>query len=185
MPRKGGIMFVDLLRKRRSIRQFDQQPVEQEKIDILVEAMLRSPSSRSLNPWEFIVVTDKEMIEKLSQSKPHGATFMKNATLAVVVCGDPEKCDVWIEDCSIAALNIHLAATDIGLGSCWVQIRKRDHNGEIGAEDYVKQLLEVPATIRVEAIVAVGYPKEQKPGHPLSALPSNQVSFGQFGKRQA
>lgn len=177
-------MFVDLLRKRRSIRQFEQKPVEQDKVDILIEAMLRSPSSRSLNPWEFIVVTEVEMIQKLSQSKPHGATFMKNAPLAIVVCGDPEKCDVWIEDCSIAALNIHLAATDIGLGSCWVQIRKRDCNAEIGAEEYVRRLLEIPANIRVEAIVAVGYPKEEKPGHSYASLPSDQVSYGVFGNRE-
>lgn len=176
-------MFLELLRKRRSIRQFEENPVEREKIDKLVEAMLRSPSSRSLNPWEFVVVTDREVIRKLAKSKPHGATFMKNAPLAIVVCGDPEKCDVWIEDCSIAALNIHLASTDMGLGSCWVQIRKRDHDGNLGAEDYVKSLLEVPSELRVEAIVAVGYPKEDKAGHPISSLAYDQVSYEIFGKR--
>lgn len=176
-------MFLELLQKRRSIRQFEERAIEQENVDKLIEAMLRSPSSRSLNPWEFIVVTDRTTIAKLAKAKPHGATFMQNATLAIVVCGDPAKCDVWIEDCSIAALNIHYASTDMGLGSCWVQIRKRDHDGNINAEEYVKSLLQIPVDLRVEAIVAVGYPKEEKKGHHVSSLPYDQVSYEKFGKK--
>ena len=170
-------MFLDLLKKRRSIRQFEDKPVEQEKIDALVEAMLRSPSSRSLNPWEFVVVTDPQVIGKLSQSKSHGASFMKNAPLAVVVCADPTISDVWVEDCSIAALILHLEATDLGLGSCWVQIRKREH-GEGGAsEKYVQELLGLRDGTAVEAIVAIGYGREEKDGRPVSSLLHERVSY--------
>ena len=69
-------MFIELLRKRRSIRQFEDREVEKEKIDLLVESMLRSPSSRSLYPWEFVVVTDPALIADLARAKPHGASFM-------------------------------------------------------------------------------------------------------------
>ena len=164
------IMFIELLRKRRSIRQFQDKPVEQEKIDTLVEAMLRSPSSRSFNPWEFVVVADPQTIGELSQSKPHGASFMKNAPLVIVVCADSTKSDVWIEDCSIAALIVHLEASDLGLGSCWVQIRRREHSEGISSEKYVKNLLGLRDEMAVEAIVVIGYGKEKKDGHPPSSL---------------
>ena len=170
-------MFLDLLKKRRSIRQFEDKPVEQEKIDALVEAMLRSPSSRGLNPWEFVVVTDPQVIEKLSQSKPHGASFLKNAPLAIVVCADSTKSDVWVEDCSIATLILHLEATDLGLGSCWVQIRKREHTEGVSSEKYVQKLLGLRDGMAVEAIVAIGYGREEKDGRPGSSLLYERVSY--------
>jgi len=174
-------MFIDLLRRRRSIRQFHDRPVESEKIELLKEAMLRSPSSRSLNPWEFVIVTDKNIVVELSKSKPHGASFMKNAPLAVVVCADPQRCDVWVEDCSIASLILHLTAEDLGLGSCWVQIRLRDHDQQMSAEDYVKNLLGIPGSFVVEAIIAIGYGKEEKPGHATESLLHDRVSLNRYG----
>lgn len=177
-------MFLDLLKKRRSIRQFEAQAVEPEKIDYLVEAMLRSPSSRSLNPWEFVVVTDPATITALSQAKPHGASFMKNAPLAIVVCADPQKCDVWVEDTSIASILLHLAATDLGLGSCWVQIRLREHGANQSAEQYVADLLGLKEGLVVEAMVAIGYPKEQKPAHPRESLLYERVSYEKYGQNK-
>lgn len=173
-------MLLDLLRERRSIRQFTDQPVEDVKVEALVEAALRSPSSRSLNPWEFVVVSDPDILAKLAQSKPHGASFIKNAPLAIVVCADPAKCDVWVEDCSIAALLLHLEAADLGLGSCWVQIRLREHDETQSAEQYVKELLNIPGEHVVEAIVAVGYAKETKAGHPDSSLLRDRIHYNTY-----
>jgi nitroreductase len=170
-------MFIDLLRSRRSIRQFLQKPVEREKIDLLVEAVLRSPSSRSLNPWEFVVVTDRQLIGQLARAKAHGSSFMKNAPLAIVVCADPGKCDVWIEDCSIAALIAHLAAADLGLGSCWIQIRLREHDTTTSAESHVKKVLGLRDGLVVEAMIAIGYAGEQPQGHPSSSLLFERVSY--------
>ena len=87
-------MFLSLVQKRRSIREYQDQPVESEKIDRLIEAALRAPSSRGFNPWKFVVVTDRDLLDKLSKSKPHGEKKKKNAPLGIVVCADPEKCDV-------------------------------------------------------------------------------------------
>ncbi|MGD2125984.1 MAG: nitroreductase family protein, partial [Desulfobacteraceae bacterium] len=78
-------MFIPLVQKRRSIRKFQTKPVEAEKIDMLVEAALRSPSSMGNNPWEFIMVTDKSLLEKLSRAKQHGSAFLRNAPLGIVV----------------------------------------------------------------------------------------------------
>jgi nitroreductase len=172
-------MFIDLLRSRRSIRQFQNKPIEKEKIDLLVESMLRSPSSRSLNPWEFVVVSNPQILGDLAKAKPHGASFIKNAPLAIVVCGDPDRCDVWVEDCSIAALIIHLAAADLGLGSCWVQIRLREHDAQTTSEEYVKKLLGLEKNMVVEAVIAIGYGKEDKTGHSTSSLLYEKVSYEQ------
>ncbi len=170
-------MFIDLLRTRRSIRKFQSQPVEKEKIDLLLEAVLRSPSSRGIDPWQFVVVNDPEILVGLSKAKPHGATFLKNAPLAIVVCANPEKSDVWIEDTSIASIILHLAATDLGLGSCWVQIRLREHDTQQTAQTYVAKLLNLDKDTVVESIIGIGYPAEEKPAHPKSTLQYNKVSF--------
>lgn len=177
-------MFVDLLRTRRSVRQFQNKPVEKEKIDLLIESMLRSPSSRGLSPWEFVVVTDPEILGGLAKAKPHGASFIKNAPLAIVVCADPAKCDVWVEDCSIAAVIVHLAATDLGLGSCWVQLRLREHDAHTTSEEYVKQLLGLGDDMVVEAVIAIGYGREDKPGHSLSSLSYDKVNYNRYGQKK-
>ncbi len=177
-------MFIDLLRKRRSVRSFSEKNVEQEKIDTLIEAMLRSPSSRSLNPWEFVVVRDKQILQDLSTAKPHGAAFVKNASVAVVICAKPERCDVWVEDCSIASIILHLTAADLGLGSCWAQIRKRDYDENSSAESRVAEILGLGAHMTVLSIIAVGYPATESPGHPESALPWDHVSFEQYGQKE-
>ena len=174
-------MFLSLIQRRRSIRKYMEKPVETEKIDVLIEAALRSPSSRGFNPWEFVVVTDKGLLEKLSTAKPHGASFLKNAPLGIVVCADPEKCDVWVEDASIASIFIHLAAASIGLGSCWIQIRKRMHDQTTSAEAYIRSLLNIPKNLNVESIVAIGYPDEKKPSHRKEDLQYKKVHYGVYG----
>jgi nitroreductase len=175
-------MLIDLLRTRRSIRRFTAQPVEQEKLDLLLEAALRSPSSKGNNPWEFIVVTDRERLDKLAVAKAHGATFLQGAPLAIVVCADPAKSDVWVEDASIAATLVHLQATDLGLGSCWVQIRLRQREDGTSSQDYLTDLLGLPEGMRVLAIVGIGYPVDGKSGHPHSSLCFSQISYEQFGR---
>ncbi len=177
-------MLLDLLRSRRSVRKFADKPVEQEKLELLIEAILRSPSSRSLNPWQFVVVRKPQTLTDLARAKPHGASFIKNAPLAIVVCGDAEKSDVWVEDCSIAALIAHLAAADLGLGSCWVQLRLREHDAATTSDQYVKELLGLPDNLMVEAVIAIGYPAEDKPGHAGSSLLYDRLSFDRYGRKE-
>lgn len=174
-------MFMSLLRKRRSIRRFLDKPIDREKLDLLVEAGLRSPSSRGVNPWHFVVVTDRGMLGRLSQAKEHGSAFLKNAAAGIVVCADASKSDVWVEDASIAATIIHLAAASLDLGSCWIQIRERMHAPQRTAEAYVAEQLRLPAALKVEAIVALGYPDESKNPHPREALPDAQVHAEFYG----
>ncbi len=174
-------MFFELIEKRRSRRLFKPIPIEPEKIDQLVETALRSPSSRGFNPWRFIVIDKPDLLEKLSKAKPHGSSFLKSAYLGIVVCGDPAKSDVWVEDCSIAAIFIQLAAEELGLASCWIQIRKRDHSGDVTSQDYVQGLLKIPDNITVASIIALGYSKEKKQPHQKVSLQVEKVFFNQFG----
>jgi len=174
-------MFLSLAQKRRSIRKYLDKQVEAETIDSMVEAVLRAPTSRGKNSWEFVVVTDPALLEKLSRSKPHGASFLKKAALGIVVCGNPQISDVWIEDASIASIFIHLAAAALDLGSCWIQIRERKHDDAQTAEAYIAKVLNLAPHIRVESIIAIGYPAESKSAHPKESLPYDKVSLNNYG----
>lgn len=175
--------FLTLIEKRRSIRKYCQDAVEPEKVAQIMAAALRAPSSRGLNPWEFIAVTEREQIDKLARAKQHGSSFLAGAPLAVVVCADPAKCDVWIEDASIAATFICLAAVALGLGHCWIQIRERSHDGTKTAEAYLREVLAIPENLRVAAIIAIGYPDEQKAGHRQAELQFEKIFRNGYGQK--
>jgi len=174
-------MLIDLMRARRSVRAFEVRPVESDKVDILIEAALRSPSAVNRRPWEFIVVTDTDKLRALSEAKSTGSSFLKTAPLAIVVCAHPDKSDVWVEDASIASIVLHLAATDLGLGSCWIQIRLRAHDAERAAQDHVAEVLGLSAEMTVESIIAIGYSAENKPGHDKADLSYDKVSYNTYG----
>jgi nitroreductase len=167
--------MIDILRTRRSIRKYENNPVDLKSVEVLKEALLRCPSSRGINPWTFVFVDDAGVIDHLSLSKAQGSSFLKGAPLAIVVCGDEEKSDVWVEDCSIASIVAHLTAHSLGLGSCWIQIRRRDHSSERSAEDFIQELLGLPKNLKVEAIVAIGYPAESR-----SPVPAEQLDHGKI-----
>ncbi|HXE96151.1 MAG TPA: nitroreductase family protein [Dongiaceae bacterium] len=169
--------MIELLRKRRSIRKFTADKVSPEARQTLIEAALRSPSSRGINPWEFIVVDDPELLRQLARAKQHGSQFLKNAPLAIVVCADSTKSDVWVEDCSIAAIIIQLTALSVGLGSCWAQIRNRQHNLDITAERYIQELLGLPEQMKVECVLGIGYPDEIKQPVPKGTLHHDKVKY--------
>ena len=167
--------MLDILRKRRSIRHYTDTALSPETLDQLREAVLRAPSSRSLDPWEFIFVTDKDLLAQLSTAKQHGAHFLRDAALGVVVLGDEAKADTWIEDCAIASIILQLACESLGLGSCWVQIRLRAHDQEKSAEERVREILGVPVHLRVESIISIGYPAKSLTGHPRATLKDHTI----------
>jgi nitroreductase len=172
--------MIELLRDRRSIRTYLDRPIEAEKIELLKEAVLRAPSSRNIHPWEFVFVDDRTMLKKLSACKPHGAAFLKGAPLGIVICGDDTRSDVWVEDCSIASILVQMAAQSVGLGSCWIQVRKRMHDDQISAEHYIRNVLSIPEHVRVESIVAVGYPAERRTPLPAEELKTSKVHLNRF-----
>jgi nitroreductase len=173
--------MLELLRKRRSIRKYQTKQIARQEVEQLIKAALMSPSSRGLKPWEFIIISSQDMLQKLSLSKTHGSTFLKNAACGIVVVGDANKSDVWIEDTSIAALILHLAAESMNLGSCWIQIRNRYHDDKQTSDQYIRDMLNIPDIYRVESIIAVGYPDEKKPPIKDSDLAFNKVHDETFG----
>lgn len=154
--------MIDLLRKRRSIRAYTGEPVSREALELLVETLLRAPSSRNIDPWEFIVVDDPWLLQQLSRTKQHGSEFLKGAPLGIVVCADSMKSDVWVEDCAIASILVQMTAESLGLGSCWIQIRQRPHDGLSTAEAYIQKLLGLPEHIKVESMIGIGHRAEQR-----------------------
>jgi len=172
--------MIDLLRTRRSIRKFRKDPVAPELIETIIEAALRVPSSRGINPWEFLLVDDPAILEKLSCAKQHGAEFLNNAPLGIVVCADTTKSDVCIEDCSIAAVIIHLTAHSLGLGSCWVQIRNRQHGAGLSSETFVRDVFGMPEQMLVEAIIGIGHPDERKPPLTAESLQRDKIRYNSW-----
>jgi nitroreductase len=173
--------MIGLLRKRRSIRTFTADKITPEARQMLIEAALRSPSSRGKKPWEFIVVDDPELLGQLAQAKQYGSQFLKGAPLAIVVCADSTQSDVWVEDCSIAAIIIQLTALSLGLGSCWAQIRNRQHNEAVTAEEYIRKLLGLPVQMKVECVLGIGYPGEEKQPVPADRLQHDKVKNNRWG----
>lgn len=174
--------MLNLLKERRSIRKFKNVKIEREKIEQIIQAALLSPTSKNSRPWEFIIIDDEEKLVELSKCRPYGAAFVKDAPLAIVVLADPEKSGVWIEDATIASTIVQLTAQSIGLGSCWVQIREREHDDKITAEDYVKSLLNIPNENKIEAIIVIGYPDEQKSTYKDEDLKLEKVYINEYGK---
>ena len=172
--------MLDILSQRRSVRDFTKQPIPAEVLEVLREAVLRAPTSRNRQPWEFIFVEQKALIEKLAKSKSHGTRFLESAQLALVIAADPEISDVWVEDCAIAAIIAQLAAEDLGLKSCWGQLRLRAHDEETSASDYVCGLLDIPAGLQVPIIIGFGYPLETPQGHERDLLPWGKLHSNRF-----
>ena len=178
-------MFLDLIRQRRSTRKYTDQEIEADKIELLKEAALRSPSSMGHNPWEFVFVKDKQVLTQLSKAKPHGSSFLANARLGIVVCADPEKSTVWVEDASIATIFIQLAVESQGLGSCWIQIRERMHDATKSSEAYIAKVLNIPSNLKVESMVGIGYPAEKKSPHSRDELQDEKIFLNRYGSPYA
>lgn len=148
-------MFIDTVRSRKSCRLFTDDPLTQEERDLIMEAGLRAPSSRNLKDVKLFPVTDIPTIRELALCKDGSTTPLETATFAVIVAADPDVCDVWIEDTSIATIMMQLEGEDLGIGSCWIQVRLRS-KGDVPAEDIVKRVAGLDLNLKVLSIVAFG-----------------------------
>lgn len=156
--------FSQLVQTRRSMRKFTDEKVSREDLQLLLRAALMAPSSKGLHSWQFVVVEDKALIEALSHCKAQGSDFLAGAPMAIVVLAEPEVSDVWIEDASVASTMLLFQAEDLGLGSCWIQVRERNDAEGVNAEDNVRRVLDIDPSLRVLSIVAVGHKgMERKP----------------------
>lgn len=156
--------FSQLVQLRRSMRKFTDEKITPEQERLLLRAALMAPSSKGMHPWRFEVVKDSQRINELSHCKAQGSDFLAGAPMAIVVMADPQISDVWIEDASVASTYLLLQAEDLGLGSCWIQVRERKDAEGNDAEENVRRIIGAEPSLRVLSIIALGHKgMERKP----------------------
>ncbi len=162
--------FYEVVKRRRSIRKYKTTPVEEDKIARVLEAGRLAPSAANRQPWHFIVVKNPKVKEELR--KAYNRDWFVNAPVIVVVCADPTKAwkradgeEFWKVDAAIAMEHIVLAATNEGLGTCWICAFN---------EAEVKKVLRIPEHIRIVAMTPLGYPDEVK-GEVTDRKPMNEI----------
>ena len=153
--------FKEVLTKRRSVRKFSPTAPSREVLLDIVRDALTAPSSRNMHTTKFLIVDDRETINKLAELRDYGSGFLTDATAAIVVMGDTTKTDLWRENCAISATMLQLSIVDHGLASCWVHVGGRprlqkEPEGEM-AEEYMRSFLDIPADWSVECVIALGY----------------------------
>ena len=174
----NGQAAIENIMTRTSIRQYKNQPVEQEKIDIMLKAAMAAPTAVNLQPWHFIVINDKKTIDLLAGPRP------TNAPLMIAVCGDTDKTsmpdgkgklpDFWVQDVSAATENLLLAAHALGLGAVWTGVYPAMER----VAD-VANVLNCPSNIIPLAVVRVGYPDEAP--EPKDKFKEENISYNKFG----
>lgn len=163
------------------MRKFTNEELTQEQVVSLMKAALMAPTSKRSNAWQFVVVDNKELLKKLSLCKEQSAQFIADAALAIVIVADPLASDVWIEDAAIASIYIQLQAEDLGLGSCWVQVRERFTASGIPSNDYVHEVLDLPLQLQVLSIIAVGHKGMERKPFDESHLQWEKIHLNKYG----
>ncbi len=172
--------FKDLVQMRRSHRKFTEEELTEEQVQLILRAGLMSPTSKGRRAWHFIVVDDKEDLCKLADAKEQFAQFVKNAPLAIVVAGDPQENECWVEDGSIAAISMQLQAEDLGLGSCWAQMKNNYLSDGTASEDVIRGILHIPDNMRVLCVLAFGHKADERKPQNEDRLKWENVHIGKF-----
>ncbi|MCX6709991.1 MAG: nitroreductase family protein [Candidatus Woesearchaeota archaeon] len=154
--------FFDIIKGRRSVRQYSNKPIDKEILRELVDTARLAPSANNIQSWEFVVVTERKMLREISEKATWGK-FIKDAAAAIIVSGKRDNSYI-VEDCSAATENILLAAKAFGIGSCWVAGYKKEYSEEIG------KMLELPKGIVIVSIISLGYPLGENVIHDKRAL---------------
>ncbi len=156
-------IILENIMTRSSVRSYTSQPIEQSKIETLLKAGMAAPTAGNKQPWEFIVVTDRETLDTFPEFAT-GAKMATKAQAAIVVCGDVSKgmagnlAEYWIQDCSAATENILLAAHAMGLGAVWCGAYPNNENDRVGK---IKELLDLPESLYALNIIVIGYPDNE------------------------
>ena len=168
--------LIDIMLKRRSTRKFNDEPVTKEELEKVLQAALLAPTSMNRKPCNFLVVERKETLVELSKCKNHGAELIANADKAIVVVADTMIADTRCEDSSIALTHMHLMATELNLGSCWVQIHLRDKDG-VDAEEVLRDIVKIDDHYRIVGILAIGHSDDIPQPHTLDDIDKSKIHF--------
>ncbi|MCX7926721.1 MAG: nitroreductase family protein [Candidatus Omnitrophica bacterium] len=157
---------LSVIKRRRSVREFIDKPIPQEVLEAIVDAGRFAPTARNIQPWEFIVVTDKQSLKNLAEITDHGKFLARAAACICVVSTDTK---YYLEDCSAATQNILLAAVTFKVGSCWIAADKKPYCEKI------KELLGIPPKYKVVSLIALGYPLTKKVFYQMPKRPLEEV----------
>ena len=152
------------------MRKFTGEELSQEDVVALLKAALMAPTSKRSNSWQFIAVDDKKLLSELSHCKEQASSF-----------ADPLASDVWIEDASIASIMIQLQAEDLGLGSCWVQVRERYTATGMPSDEFVRGVLDIPLQLQVLSVIAIGHKGMERKPFNEDHLQWEKIHINKFG----
>lgn len=150
---------LDPIFARRSVRKYEPDAIDDSEVRDLLEAAMAAPSAVVKDPWDFIVVRDRVSLARIADALPNGK-MLAEAALGIVVCGDPRRAhdqqlSYLLQDCSAAIENLLLAATALGLGTCWLGVHPRENR-----MTQLRELLNIPEEILPVAVIALGHPAE-------------------------
>ncbi len=154
---------LTVIHSRKSVRHFTDQPVSREMLEILLRAAMAAPSAVNKQPWAFVAITNRKILDELGQKLPY-AKMLKQAQAAVVVCGDMKRAladweqEFWIQDCSAATQNLLLAAEATGLGAVWTAVYPAKDRMQT-----VREVLHLPDSVIPLNVVPIGWPKGSEP----------------------
>lgn len=171
--------MLEIVKTRRSIRRYKDTPISKELLEEILKAATLAPSSMNKKPVELIIVDNRDTLSKLEKCKNRGTIALKTCPVAIVIIGDSEKSDVWVEDSSIVSSYIQLQAEALGLGSCWIQLRKRQGERD-DSEKEVKEVLNIPNNFGVLSILTLGYKDEEKTSYDEKNIDLSKVHYNTY-----
>ena len=172
--------LLEVMRSRRSVRQYTDEKISDEQIKKILSAALLAPSGHSKYPCEFIVVKSRETLEKMSHCRTGVAKMLENAAAAIVVVADRDKSDTFIEDSCVAMMNMELMATSLGIGNCWVQVRIREAEDGQPSENYLRGILNFPENFVCQSVLSLGFPAKTPRQRELEKLNFDKVHEENF-----
>lgn len=154
---------MDILFSRRSIRKFTTEAVSEKSVREILEAAMSAPSAGNQQPWHFIIINDRKLLDQIPSLHPH-SLMCREAAMAILVCGDPtleKHVGYWVQDCAAATENLLLSIHAVGLGGVWVGVYPREER-----VTGFRGLLNIPENVIPFALIPIGHPAEQKPPRP-------------------
>lgn len=149
--------LLDIMLNRRSVRTYKEGKISDEDLNKILTAGLSVPTGRNNRPFEFVLVREKSTLEKLMDCRAGGSKALMTADTAIIVLADEKLSATWIEDTALNLGFMHLMASDLGLGSCWLQLRDLPSNiANVSAESLVRGIIDSPMDIRIEGLLTIG-----------------------------
>lgn len=165
--------MIELMLSRRSIRKFNVKPLENEKINKIIQAGALAPSSMNKKPVELYVLKEHDKIEKLIACKKNGTLALTTAPLAIIVTANKSISDVYVEDATIAATYMMLEAEKLGLGCCFIQMRNRKTSEKVDSEQAIKDVFNLKDELGIICVLAFGHKEEIK--EPYTTIDTSRV----------